>query len=230
MSVPLIRAINLRSLDVLRGLVATYVLFGHARWLLWAGNAAWAKVHHSLAADLLAYALACLRYGHEAVMIFFVLSGFFIHLRVAPALANGVPFSFKPGEFLKRRTHRLLAPYLFALFVTFLADMAGRHFFPTLYEARTGDALLDVNFARKGYGLISVLPAFAFLPGSLGGDFGTNGPLWSLAYEIVYYLLYPAWLYLRGLGAMMGYGTGLVLWIVALWGPHLQFLSPVLAH
>ena len=74
MSVPLVRAINLRSLDVLRGLVATYVLFGHARWLLWTGQAAWIKLPHSLAANMLAEASALLRYGHEAVMIFFVLS------------------------------------------------------------------------------------------------------------------------------------------------------------
>jgi len=70
MSVPLVRAINLRSLDVLRGLVATYVLLGHARWLLWTGHAAWIKLQHSLAANVLAYASVTVRYGHEAVMIF----------------------------------------------------------------------------------------------------------------------------------------------------------------
>jgi len=57
MSVPLVRAINLRSLDVLRGLVATYVLLGHARWLLWTGHAAWIKLQHSLA--------ACRTYGDD---------------------------------------------------------------------------------------------------------------------------------------------------------------------
>ncbi len=31
---------NLRALDALRGFLATYVVLGHARWLLWCGNAA----------------------------------------------------------------------------------------------------------------------------------------------------------------------------------------------
>jgi peptidoglycan/LPS O-acetylase OafA/YrhL len=162
-------------------------------------------------------------------MIFFVLSGFFIHLRVAPALASGSKSNFNSKEYLKRRAHRLVAPYAFALLVTFVADMVGRHFFPTLYEARTGDSLLDENFARKVYNLQSVLPAVVLLPSSLGFDFGTNGPLWSLAFEIVYYLLYPAWLYLRRFGLVAGYGAGLVLFILALTAPSVPFLWSVLA-
>jgi peptidoglycan/LPS O-acetylase OafA/YrhL len=163
-------------------------------------------------------------------MIFFVLSGFFIHLRVAPAFAAGAAATFNPVEFLKRRAHRLLAPYAFALLVTVVADMTGRHFFPTLYEAKTGDSLLDYNFARKEYNLQSVLPALVLLPSSLGIDFGSNGPLWSLAYEIIYYLLYPAWLFLRRLGFLTGYGAGLIFGVLALSGPQLQFLSPVMAY
>jgi peptidoglycan/LPS O-acetylase OafA/YrhL len=31
----------------------------------------------------------------------------------------------------------------------------------------------------------------------MGRDFGSNGPLWSLAFEAVYYALYPAWLWVR---------------------------------
>jgi len=223
-----VRIINLRSLDVLRGLVATYVDLGHCRWLLWAGQGAWIKVHHGLPANLLALASSSLRYAHAAVMIFFVLSGFFIHLRAAPALAAGSTVKFNSGEYLKRRAHRLVAPYAFALLVTIAADMVGRHFFPTLYEARTGDSLLDYNFARKVYTPSSILPALVLLPDSLGFDFGTNGPLWSLAYEVVYYLLYPAWLYLRRFGFMTGYGTGLILGALTLWIPQVQFLSPVL--
>ena len=31
-------SLNLKSLDALRGFLAIYVLLGHCRWLLWAGN------------------------------------------------------------------------------------------------------------------------------------------------------------------------------------------------
>jgi len=131
------------------------------------------------------------------VMVFFVLSGFFIHLRSSQDLAGGRQVRLDTREFYKRRIHRLLAPYLFALLITLVCDLVGREWFPRLYSANTGDPLLDQNFAKKGYGLESVLPALVLLPSSFGKDFGSNGPLWSLAYEIIFYALYPGWLALR---------------------------------
>jgi peptidoglycan/LPS O-acetylase OafA/YrhL len=198
-------SMNLASLDALRGLLACYVVVGHARWLLWAGHAAWVTQAHTFWENLLAYGSAAFRYGHEAVMIFFVLSGFFIHLRAAGPLRAGSPPAVTAGTFYRRRIHRLLAPYLFALIVTVVCDMAGRGLFPVLYEARTGDSLLDQNFARKGYGFDSVLPALVLVPSAAGRDFGSNGPLWSIAYEVVYYALYPAWLALRQKSAVAAY-------------------------
>jgi peptidoglycan/LPS O-acetylase OafA/YrhL len=41
------------------------------------------------------------------------------------------------------------------------------------------------------------------LPGAAGVHFGTNGPLWSLAYEFIYYALYPLLL-----AARVRYGPG----------------------
>lgn len=198
---------NLRSLDVLRGLLACYVLFGHARWLLWAGQSAWASQPHPLWANLLAWAGASLRYAHEAVMVFFVLSGFFIHLRVAQRLARGESARVDAREYARRRVHRLLAPYVFALGLTVACDAVGRHFFPAIYLGQTGDAFLDWNFARKDFSWSAVLPAVFVLPGALNKDFGSNGPLWSLAYEVVYYALYPLWLLARRKGAWLAYGA-----------------------
>lgn len=197
---------NLRSLDALRGLLACYVLFGHARWLLWAGQKAWEQVSHPLWANLLAFAGASLRYAHEAVMVFFVLSGYFIHLRLAQGISGGKPVQLNTPEYARRRVHRLLAPYLFALGLTVACDLAGRHFFPTLYLARTGDAFLDGNFLRKDFSWAAVLPAGLVLPGAMGKDFGSNGPLWSLAYEVVYYALYPLWLLARRVSPWLAYG------------------------
>jgi peptidoglycan/LPS O-acetylase OafA/YrhL len=198
---------NLRSLDALRGLLAGYVLFGHARWLLWAGQSAWAQATHPLWANVLAYAGASLRYGHEAVMVFFVLSGYFIHLRTAQGLARGKPIQLEVRDYARRRIHRLLAPYLFALGLTVACDLAGRYWFPTLYLGRTGDAFLDGNFLRKDFSWAAVLPAGIGLPGALGKDFGSNGPLWSLAYEVVYYALYPLWLLARRTSPSLAYGV-----------------------
>lgn len=211
------RNVNLRALDVLRGLLAVYVVLGHARWLLWAGHAAWAQQPHATWEIPLAYGSAVFRFGHEAVMVFFVLSGFFIHLRFAEQAAPGTPGSFSAGAFYKRRWHRLAAPYFAVLVLTFVLDAAGREWFPRLYLAGTGDALLDENFARKDFSAAAVVPALFILPSSMGKDFGSNGPLWSLGYEVVYYAMYPAWLWLRRKGVMPAMAGGLVVAAIGGW-------------
>lgn len=199
--------INLRDLDALRGALAVYVVLGHSRWLLWAGHATWAAQSHAAWEWPLAYASALLRFGREAVMVFFVLSGFFIHLRAAEALRVGARQPFSATAFYRRRTHRLLAPYAFALVVTMVCDAVGYRWYPTLYASGTGDPLLDATFAATGYGWPSVAPALLVLPSSLGRDFGSNGPLWSLAYETVYYALYPLWLATRRRNAWLAFGV-----------------------
>ena len=198
-------AINLRALDALRGFLAVYVLAGHARWLLWAGHREWLATSPALWELPIGYASALLRYGHEAVMIFFVLSGFFIHLKAAERLSCGESAEMSRRAFYWRRLHRLLAPYLFALVITVFCDLVGRALFPSLYHSTTGDSLLDRNFATKDYTWGSVVPALLLLPSSFAGDFGSNGPLWSIAYEVVYYALYPAWFALRQKSAMAAY-------------------------
>jgi peptidoglycan/LPS O-acetylase OafA/YrhL len=201
----MIDAINLRALDALRGFLAVYVLAGHARWLLWAGHREWLAASPALWELPIGYSSAVLRYGREAVMIFFVLSGFFIHLKAAGLLSRGVCAEMSLGAFYRRRLHRLLAPYLFALVITVVCDLVGSTLFPSLYHSSTGDSLLDHTFANKGYTWGSVVPALLLLPSSVAGDFGTNGPLWSIAYEVVYYALYPAWFALRQKSVMAAY-------------------------
>lgn len=197
-------AIDLRGLDALRGLLVLYVLVGHARWLLWVGHRAWMTAAHPEWQAPLVYASGVFRYGREAVLIFFALSGFFIHLRAADSLhQGGAPLPLAP--YARRRAHRLVPTYYAALIITVVCDMIGRWQFPILYEARTGDAMLDGVFSRGGYDAVSVLPALAMLPTSLGRDFGSNGPLWSLGYEVVYYAAYPLWLAIRRIGAAAAY-------------------------
>lgn len=222
--------IDLRSLDCLRGVLAVYVLAGHARWLLWVGHQSWIAETHAWWENSLAYASALLRYGHEAVTVFFVLSGFFIHLRTAQHLASGESISFQPRKFGLRRLHRLVPPYYFALLVTLGADMVGGHFWPALYEGRTGDALVDRNFGRNGYSAVAVVPALCFLPSSLGADFGTNGPLWSLAYEAVYYANYPLWLWLRRWNGWAAFIAVAVLSAAAFLFPVYRFPAVVIGH
>jgi peptidoglycan/LPS O-acetylase OafA/YrhL len=218
--------LNLRTLDALRGLLAVYVLAGHCRWLLWCGHAVWMAAPHARWLEPIVYGSASLRYGREAVMVFFVLSGFFIHLRAArPGAIAAEPAL----DFYRRRAHRLGAPYYFALLATVALDAVGRALFPTLYLASTGDSLTDGVFRQTGYSLQSVAPAAIVLPSSLGRDFGTNVPLWSLAYEVVYYAIYPVWLAVRRRSAVLAFVV-VPLACFALLSMQLTFLGVVMLH
>ncbi len=55
------------------------------------------------------------------------------------------------------------------------------------------------------YSARAVLPALVMLPRSMGMTFGSNGPLWSLGYEVIYYALYPLWLIVRRRSASLAY-------------------------
>ena len=222
--------LNLKSLDALRGLLAVYVLAGHCRWLLWIGYSNWSQQPHPIWQKFIVLFSSILRYGHEAVIVFFVLSGFFIHLRISKQLTEKFSFEHNLGQFIRRRFHRLVPPYVFALILTVMFDVVGMVLYPTLYQATTGDALLDNNFTRKGYSLESVLPALLLLPSSLGQDFGSNGPFWSLAYEIVYYAIYPLWLVLRKQSAVVAYTSGLIVAIVSSELLPSYFIGKVLSH
>lgn len=131
-------------------------------------------------------------------MVFFSLSGFFIHLRAAKQFATEHRIHpLNNREFARRRLHRLAVPYFFVLALTFGLDSIGQYFFPSLYLGHTDNALLNENFSAGNYSARAVLPATVMLPRSLDVTFGSNGPLWSLAYEVIYYALYPVWLNIR---------------------------------
>ena len=221
--------INFRNLDSLRGILAVYVALGHCRWLLWSGHAAWLVSGYQTWEVVPAYASATLRYGREAVMVFFVLSGFFIHYQSASQIVRGATERTSATSFYRRRWHRLAPPYFFALAVTVALDAIGRLWWPTLYLAQTGDRLLDQTFEGGGYSQASVLPALVLLPSSLGHDFGSNGPLWSLAFEAVYYAIYPGWLWVRQRSAVIAF-AGVPIACLALVFVPLAWPVTVLVH
>lgn len=211
-------AINLHSLDALRGVLALYVCTGHARFLLWCGMSTWTIQTHEWTANALAYGGALFKFGEEAVMVFFTLSGFFIHLRWAQERQTvNRPDRFRWTTYVGRRAHRILPPYLLALLATVLLDAIGHYFYAPLYEAQTG-TMLDETFRNTGYGPANLFWALVLLPSALWQHFGTNTPLWSLGCEIVYYVLYPVWLLLRRRSSAAAYGLGLVVGLWAVFG------------
>lgn len=184
---------SLAFLDGLRGLAALWVLLHHARWLLWEGweNFARTAGEHSIATRALAYALVPLRYGHEAVLFFFVLSGFVIHLGYAKRLAaegENARFGW-PGYFF-RRARRLYPPLIFAMLLTLVCDRAGAAQGWGIYRGATPYALINSTITPV-HDVPTALGNLAFLMQSFFPSWGTNGPLWSLHFEWWFYMLYP---------------------------------------
>jgi peptidoglycan/LPS O-acetylase OafA/YrhL len=172
-------------LDMLRGLAALTVLVGHVRAFLFVP---FGESEHRNAIDRLAYFTTGL--GHQAVIVFFLLSGYLIGWHVLDAFNKG-HWSWR--WYAARRLSRLYVVLLPALLIGAGIDRLGLHLF--------GHSGVYAGAAR--YRFItpfdtlhnSSLPAFFGNAGYVQQikvpTFGSNGPLWSLSYEFWYYAAFP---------------------------------------
>jgi peptidoglycan/LPS O-acetylase OafA/YrhL len=144
------------ALDVIRSLAATYVVVHHV------------VIHAGYSGPV--YFL--FKWGAEAVIVFFLLSGFVIFHNE------------------KNRVHRDLRGY-------YLRRV--RRIYPTLLLAFALSAMLALlagSLAAK-FDLRSLILNLAslqdldFKPGNIVLPFLGNGPLWSLSYEVAFYLVFP---------------------------------------
>lgn len=191
---------NLAFLDGLRGLAALYVMVGHARWLLWEGYSGFMaqKNNYSILDQAQVYFFSAFRYGHAAVMFFFVLSGFVVHLGYASKLANeGSTATFDWKSYFIRRFRRIYPPLVFALLLTAALDYLGCYVlgWQELYFRKTIYPLINQNVGIN-LNPLDFLGNLLLLMDAYFPTFGTNGPLWSLKYEWWFYMVYPALWYI----------------------------------
>jgi peptidoglycan/LPS O-acetylase OafA/YrhL len=168
-------------LDLARGLAAAAVAFQHLRAVLvldWPQTTS-----HSFFAGFL-YFLA--KFGHPAVIVFFMLSGFLVGSSGLRAVENHT-WSFP--RYLLHRFLRLEIVLLPALLLTLICDTAGIHLLhaSALYN---GGSHLIVRSGPIDLGWRTLLGNAAFVQDLLVPTFGTNAPLWSLSYEFWYYVLF----------------------------------------
>ncbi len=211
----LLKSSRLRSVDFLRGFAALavvlcHVVSSHSNELQMGAR------HEHPWLNLLALALG---YGREGVPLFFVISGFCIHLRWArddarssPQIAPSVPF----WSFWRRRLWRLYPPYLAALLFSMSVawvqwKTSGR---PELSFASSRGMALD--FAVHVPMLHGLSPLF--------DERGGNNAFWTLAREEYFYLAYFPLLWLRRRA-----GATRTIWVVALIGALVPLGAQVLA-
>ena len=102
--------LRLDYLDGLRGLTALYVVFVHT-------YLAWPSASGRLG-RVLASALNVFTFGHYAVNVFIVLSGYCLMLPVVRSADGALPGGI--GAFLRRRMRRILPPYYATLMFSLL--------------------------------------------------------------------------------------------------------------
>ncbi|MBY0549969.1 MAG: acyltransferase [Candidatus Obscuribacterales bacterium] len=182
---------NLRFMDGLRGLAAFYVMVGHARWLLWEGYADGYLRHpevYSVIDSGAMYFFSLFRYGHEAVMYFFVLSGFLIHLRLASKYSHKDQSNDSWLVYAKRRVRRIYPPLIACLIVTSICDYFGNRVNPAPYQT----VAAFTNQPSLSYSIPTLIGNLLFAGSLRAPVWGSDGPLWSLSYEGWFYVIYPA--------------------------------------
>jgi peptidoglycan/LPS O-acetylase OafA/YrhL len=119
--------------------------------------------------------------GHEAVVVFFVLSGYVIAFTASDS-------SVRLKTYVEHRAARILSVAVPALMLSvvvapFAAGPSVQYAGPLELSAEQFwfASLVNVVFLGQSFGM-SVTPPF-------------NGPFWSICYEVWYYVIFAAWMY-----------------------------------
>ena len=170
-------------LDMARGVAALAVLVGHVRGLFFV------EYHDLLRHSPLVSAFyAATALGHQAVIVFFVLSGFFIVSSIADSFEQR---KWSWTAYLVNRITRLSLVLIPSLILCWILDRIGmamaasaplyRHPVANLFT----DSIASLETFRNFIGNLF------YLQGILVQPFGSNAPLWSLSYEFWYYIIFP---------------------------------------
>jgi peptidoglycan/LPS O-acetylase OafA/YrhL len=168
-------------LDMIRGAAALAVLIGHLRGLFFVD---YRNLAHPSAVTALLYAGTSL--GHQAVMVFFVLSGFLVGGSVITSVER---WSWK--HYLVNRLTRLYLVLLPALLLAVALNSIGER----LPSAPLYYLNPIAHFHPQSIAERSSVPIFLgnlfFLQTIQVPVFGGADPVWSLANEAWYYILFP---------------------------------------
>ncbi len=209
-------------LDLLRGMSALFVLMSHARSSIFVD---FGQVSNPSVLDRGWYFVTGL--SGEAVLLFFVLSGFFIAKSVMDAVRRG-RWSWR--WYFVQRVTRLEVVLIPALVCTYCLDYAGLNWtpWPDVYSPDAPSRLAGASNAGQS-GWFGFWGNLLFLQTIMVAPFGSNGSLWSLANEFWYYVIFP--LLFFSLHSSLGIGARILLVALALLllvfvGSHIALLFP----
>ncbi len=111
-------------------------------------------------------------------MVFFALSGFFIHKSLSSVFESRAWQAYA-----RARANRILPPFVFCMALAIALWLVA----PYVFE--TGTRTFAYPTARDTFSLEGFWSTIAFVNPFAGGTLAANGPLWSLSYEVWYYVL-----------------------------------------
>ncbi|MCY0171705.1 acyltransferase family protein [Klebsiella michiganensis] len=122
--------------------------------------------------------------GTEAVVVFFVLSGY-----VIAYVSNNKENNY--AAFFKARAIRIYSVLVPAILITFFLDHIGLKYNPSYYFSHP-------NF-YSDYSFFTFIKLVFFLGEGFNQHlvFGSNEPIWSIGFECIYYILFGALLFCR---------------------------------
>ncbi|MDD4915633.1 MAG: acyltransferase [Methylococcales bacterium] len=145
-------------------------------------------------------------HGHEAVIVFFVLSGYVISYVTDTRECT-------PRNYLLSRFSRLYSVAIPALLLTIFCDIIGMQVDPAVYFPYPGDwpvvRFVSALFFSSELWFLSIQPF-------------SDGPYWSICYEFWYYIIFAAFIFLNGRKRLFA-----VLTICVLIGPKILLLFPI---
>jgi peptidoglycan/LPS O-acetylase OafA/YrhL len=181
-----LRSPRLVHLDMMRGLAALAVVIGHIRGFLLVD---YGELPSRGLPNTALYFVTGL--AHHAVIAFFALSGFLVGGKVLKEMLSG---SWSWEQYVVARLVRLWTVIIPALGLTLLMDLVGRAlggglgyngiYYPLLSSGPIPSAPADYSFS-------TLLANVLFLQTIVAPTYGSNGPLWSLANEFWYYVVFP---------------------------------------
>lgn len=205
---------HINFLDGLRALAALYVLCSHTWYQVWPAVLPPFGYGHRPTGLVLTFT-SWLYYGHFAVVVFIVLSGFCLMLAVVQN--NGV---LRGGtlQFFKKRAWRIMPPYYFALLFSLFLIW---HFI----GLKTGSQW-DISVPITLSGLIANLLMFQ----DLAATTEINYVFWSVAVESHLYLFFPllvlSWQHFGSIKTTLGICLFIYTTIILLEITHVKEIPP----
>ncbi|MGG9970606.1 acyltransferase family protein [Ferruginibacter sp. SUN002] len=174
-------AINFAILDSLRGLASLYVCIAHCRGNLWIGGEKYLQQHPfntwNIQDWIVMLSMSLTKLSGEAVIFFFVLSGF--------SIAHSLQSQPSVKLFLLKRFIRLYPPYLLGFLLALLSVVLLKTnydlYLSGRYETHTFDLFKNSVVLFEPQTIINTL-----LYQPLLGTVIT--PYWSLVYEVIFYV------------------------------------------